>query len=46
VGGAAYHIAMTGIQFNNGIAFCVTGGASSTDNTNATTGGLVNLDYK
>jgi hypothetical protein len=45
VGGITVHLPVQGVKFSNGIAFCITGGASSTDNTNATTGGLVNLDY-
>ena len=35
-----------GVAFNNGISFCVTGGPTSTDNTNAASGLIVNLDYK
>lgn len=35
-----------GQAFTTGIAFCVTGGSSSTDNTNATTGVFVEILYK
>jgi hypothetical protein len=34
------------INFTTGIGFCVTGGASSTDNTNATAGIYLTLKYK
>lgn len=46
VGGWEVHLPPEGLKFSNGIAFCVTGGASSTDNTNATTGGFINLDWQ
>lgn len=36
----------TGIAFGTGIAFCFTGGGSSTDNTNAATGVYIHLQYK
>lgn len=35
-----------GITFGTGIGFCITGGPTSTDNTNAATGVFVNLGYK
>lgn len=35
-----------GEVYGTGLAFCLTGGGSSTDNTNAATGVYVNLDYK
>jgi len=35
-----------GQAFTTGIAYCITGGASSTDNTNAATGVLVSILYK
>ena len=35
-----------GIVFGTGIGFCITGGGSSTDNTNAATGVFVNILYK
>lgn len=34
-----------GANFSTGIAFCITGGPSSTDNTNAAVGVFVNLAY-
>lgn len=45
VGGIAVHLPVNGTAFSAGISFCVTGGPSSTDNTNAATGVLINLDY-
>lgn len=45
VGGFAVHVPVQGIKFTTGLSFCVTGGGSSTDNTNATTGGYIALDY-
>jgi hypothetical protein len=35
-----------GFTFGTGIGFCLTGGPSSTDNTNAATGVFINLGYK
>jgi hypothetical protein len=35
-----------GKAFTSGIGFCLTGGASSTDNTNAATGVYVTVEYK
>jgi hypothetical protein len=35
-----------GEAYGTGIAYCFTGGGSSTDNTNAATGVYVNIDYK
>lgn len=46
VGGIAADLGTYGTSFSTGISFCVTGGPSSTDNTNAATGVFVNLDYK
>lgn len=46
VGGWDVNIPPMGVAFTNGISFCVTGGASSTDNTNAATGILINAEYK
>lgn len=46
IGGVMIPLPPEGVAYSSGISFCVTGGASNTDNTNATTGGLVNLDYK
>lgn len=46
VGGIAVNLGSGGTGFTNGIGFCVTGGPSSTDNTNAATGLFINLDYK
>jgi len=45
-GGVAAKLPEMGVAFANGISFCLTGGPSSTDNTNAATGVFVNLDYK
>lgn len=45
VGGIAVHVPVQGIKVTTGLSFCITGGVASTDNTNATTGGIVNLDY-
>ncbi len=45
-GGVAVSLPVTGTQYSTGISFCLTGGGSSTDNTNAATGVYVNLDYK
>jgi len=45
-GGIAVHLPIQGVAFANGLGFCVTGGPSSTDNTNAATGVFINLDYK
>lgn len=44
-GGIAVHLPVMGVAFASGIAFCLTGGPTSTDNTNAATGVFVNLDY-
>lgn len=44
-GGIAVHLPVNGSAFSTGIAFCLTGGPTSTDNTNAATGVFVNLDY-
>lgn len=44
-GGIAVHLPINGTAFGTGIAFCLTGGPTSTDNTNAATGVFVNLDY-
>jgi hypothetical protein len=46
VGGVSPHLPVGGTAFSTGIAFCLTGGGSSTDNTNAATGVYVNLDYQ
>jgi hypothetical protein len=46
VGGVSPHLPVGGTAFATGIAFCLTGGGSSTDNTNAATGVYVNLDYQ
>ena len=35
-----------GADFSTGIGFCLTGGGTSTDNTNAATGVYINLAYK
>lgn len=45
-GGVAVKLPEAGVQFSNGIAFCLTGGPTSTDNTSAATGVFINLDYK
>lgn len=45
-GGIAASLPVNGVAFANGISFCLTGGPSSTDNTNAATGVFVNIDYK
>jgi hypothetical protein len=45
IGGREVNLGPVGKQFQNGIAFCVTGGSSSTDNTNATTGGEIHIGY-
>ncbi len=44
-GGVARSIPM-GEAYGTGIAYCITGGGSSTDNTNAATGVYVSLNYK
>ncbi len=44
-GGIAASLPVQGVAFSTGIAFCLTGGPTSTDNTNAATGVFVNLDY-
>ena len=36
----------TGLQFYNGIGFCITGGQSDTDNTNASTGITLSISYR
>jgi hypothetical protein len=46
IGGVAVSLPSVGTQFSSGISFCVTGGPSSTDNTNAATGVFINMDYK
>lgn len=46
VGGFAVPVPLAGVAFGTGIAFCVTGGPTSTDNTNAATGLFINIDYK
>lgn len=46
VGGVAVDLGAGGTTFSTGIAFCVTGGPSSTDNTNAASGVFINLDYQ
>lgn len=45
-GGIAVHLPVMGTVYSTGIAFCLTGGPTSTDNTNAATGVFVNIDYK
>jgi hypothetical protein len=45
VGGIAASLPINGTAFSTGISFCLTGGGSSTDNTNAATGVFVNIDY-
>jgi hypothetical protein len=45
-GGIAANLGAVGTAFSTGISFCITGGGSSTDNTNAPAGIYVNLDYK
>lgn len=45
-GGIAPSLSPAGVAFVAGLAFCVTGGPSSTDNTNAAVGVFINLDYK
>lgn len=45
-GGIAINLGAGGTTFSTGIAFCLTGGPTSTDNTNAATGVFVNLDYQ
>jgi len=37
---------LVGISFSLGIGICITGGIADNDNTNATTGIVVNLGYK
>jgi hypothetical protein len=46
VGGTNLNFGPTGVAFSTGLSFCLTGGGSSTDNTNAATGVYINLDYK
>lgn len=46
VGGAIKAIGTFGVQFGTGIGYCLTGGSSSTDNTNAATGVFGEIDYK
>lgn len=45
-GGIAANLGAGGTTFSTGIAFCLTGGPTSTDNTNAATGVFVNLDFQ
>ena len=44
-GGFTLHLPV-GVAYGTGIGFCLTGGGSSTDNTNAATGVYINIDYK
>ncbi len=44
--GVVLHFGSMGMLFANGIGFCLTGGFSDTDTTNAATGVAVNLTYK
>lgn len=46
VGGTVFINGAHGEGFDTGIGFCLTGGGSSTDNTNAATGIYLTLDYK
>lgn len=45
-GGLAVNLGAGGTTFSTGIGFCLTGGPTSTDNTNAATGVFINLDYQ
>lgn len=45
-GGINGRVVPPGEAFDTGIAFCLTGGGSSTDNTNAATGVYVTIKYK
>jgi len=44
--GGAVEMRQVGAAFGTGIGFCLTGGGSSTDNTNAATGVYITLEYK
>lgn len=45
--GAGFESEMgVGESYSTGISFCLTGGGSSTDNTNAATGVYLNINYK
>ncbi len=44
-GGLAASLPIEGTAFSTGISFCITGGGSSTDNTNAPAGIYFNIDY-
>jgi len=45
-GGMIAHLPPVGIAYANGIALCITGGPTTTDNTSAPAGILVNGSYK
>lgn len=45
-GGIAAALSPSGVAVTAGLSFCVTGGPTSTDNTNAAVGVFINLDYK
>ena len=44
--GVSLPFGATGFLVANGFGFCVTGGGSDTDNTNAATGVYINATYK
>lgn len=44
--GITVNVGTYGLSFTTGLSFCLTGGATSTDNTSAATGVFVNLAYK
>lgn len=46
VGGTVFINGASGEFYSTGLGFCITGGGSSTDNTNAGTGLYLTLDYK
>lgn len=46
VGGAIKAIGTFGVQFGTGIGYCITGGSTSTDNTNAAAGVFGEINYK
>lgn len=46
VGGFVVPIPVAGEGYSSGIGFCVTGGGSDTDNTNAATGVFIEASYK
>jgi hypothetical protein len=45
-GGVAMAISPDGLQFYNGIAFCLVGGIADSDTSNAATGVVINLGVK